>query len=486
MTDVHDSQLAWNLSSGARPVNDDALRNGDLPLTATAGRPVSRAAVPPVMPVSQFVSSARLLLERHLGLLWISGEVSGCMRAASGHFYFTLKDRNAQVRCVFFRSKAQGLAFALRDGLAVEVRATPSIYEARGEFQLNVETVRLAGLGALYERFLQLKASLAADGLFDAARKRPLPAYPRRIGIVTSRHAAALRDVLTTLRRRFPRVPVIVYPASVQGTGAGSEIAAAIRLANAHGGADVLIVCRGGGSLEDLWAFNEEVVARAVFESRLPIVSGVGHETDFTICDFVADVRAATPTAAAALVVADCAALRHAVRELERRLARVYGHHALNRAQRLDVAARRLVHPAARLVQQTARARALGERLARAFHHRRTADARRIETVRARLLRELRAPSPQASHAAQLTRALRRAGRDRIAQASTAVGRLGGALALLNPEAVLERGYSIVTTADGAIVSDARRIRIGESARLMFAKGAATATIDGVEPGIPD
>jgi len=325
-------------------VNDDASRNNDLFTAIPAPRP--RAS--PVVPVSRFVADARMLLERQIGLTWISGELSGCTRAASGHFYFTLKDASAQVRCVFFRHKAQGLGFTLREGLAVEVRAVPTIYDARGEFQLNVETMRLAGLGALYERFVQMKTALAAAGLFDSARKRSLPPFPRRIGIVTSRHAAALRDVLTTLRRRFPSVPVILYPASVQGADAAREIAAAIRLANTHASVDVLIVCRGGGSLEDLWAFNEEIVARAVYDSLLPVVSGVGHETDFTICDFVADVRAATPTAAATLVAPDRAALSGALLELRRRVLRACAHHLGASAQRLDAAARRLVHPAAK------------------------------------------------------------------------------------------------------------------------------------------
>ncbi|HEX5863995.1 MAG TPA: exodeoxyribonuclease VII large subunit, partial [Casimicrobiaceae bacterium] len=267
------------------------------------------AAAWPVLPVSLLVSSARLLIERHLGLAWISGEVSNLARAASGHVYFVLKDDQAQVRCVLFRQKAQLLGFALQDGLHVEVRATPTIYEARGEFQLNVETARVSGLGALYEQFARLKARLEAAGWFAAGRKRALPPFPRAIGIVTSRRAAALADVLTTLARRTPSLRVIVYPTSVQGSGAAVEIAAAIATANARAEVDVLIVCRGGGSIEDLWAFNEEIVARALLDSRIPIVSGVGHETDFTICDFVADVRAPTPTAAAALVALERTAL---------------------------------------------------------------------------------------------------------------------------------------------------------------------------------
>ena len=247
----------------------------------------------PVIPVSLLVSSARLLIERHLALAWISGEVSNFSRAASGHAYFLLKDAQAQVRCVLFRHKAQLLGFALEDGMQVEVRATPTIYEARGEFQLNVETVRRSGVGALYERFARLKARLEAAGWFSPERKRALPRFPRAVGIVTSLRAAALSDVLTTLARRTPSVSVILYPASVQGGSAAAEVVAAIAAANARAEVDVLIVCRGGGSIEDLWVFNEESVARAVFDSRIPIISGIGHETDFTICDFVADVRAA-------------------------------------------------------------------------------------------------------------------------------------------------------------------------------------------------
>ena len=459
-------------------MNDDAMRNGAE--HAGAGEPARRRA--PVLSVSLFVSSARLLLERHLGLAWVGGEIAGLTRAASGHLYFTLKDANAQVRCVFFRHKAQGLGFAPRDGLAVEVRAVASIYEPRGEFQLNVETMREAGLGALYERFLARKRALEAAGLFDSARKRPLPPYPRRIGIVTSRSAAALRDVLTTLARRCPGVPVILYPASVQGAGAAGEIAAAIRSANAHAQVDVLIVCRGGGSLDDLWAFNEDIVARAVHASRLPIVSGVGHETDFTICDFVADVRAATPTAAATLVVPDRAALCNALAALQRRLARALSHRLDNCAQRLDVASRRLVHPAARLALQSERARVLGQRLSRAFAHGRAVAAQHVRAVRARLVRELRAPLPQARRLDDLADALARGGRQRLAFAARDVERLGAALTLLNPAAVLDRGYAIVASHDGRVVSDARDLRVGDDVALTLAKGRAEATITATRP----
>ena len=308
-----------------------------------------------VLPVSLFVSSARLIVERHLGLVWVSGEVSNFSRAASGHCYFVLKDDQAQVRCVVYRQKAQLLGLALKDGEQVEVRATPTIYEARGEFQLTVETVRRSGFGTLYERFERLKARLDAAGWFAAGRKRALPSFPRAIGIVTSPRAAALSDVLTTLRRRMPSLPVILYPASVQGEGAAREIAGAIVSANGHAKVDLLIVCRGGGSIEDLWAFNEEIVARAVFESKLPIVSGVGHETDFTICDFVADTRAPTPTAAAAMAVPDRIELLSQLLTLARRWGHTLERALERRMQRLDLASRRLVHPAAHLAQQRER-----------------------------------------------------------------------------------------------------------------------------------
>jgi len=432
---------------------------------------------PPVIPVSLLVSSARLLLERHLGLAWIAGEISGFTRASSGHCYFTLKDASAQVRCVLFRTKAQALGFPLAEGMAVEVRATPTIYEARGDFQLNVETVRLAGLGALYERFVKLKARLDAAGWFDATRKRPLPPFPRAVGVVTSTRAAALRDVLTTLARRWPAARAIVYPTPVQGEGAAAEIGAAIALANLRAEVDVLIVCRGGGSLEDLWAFNEEAVARAVYTSALPIVSGVGHETDFTICDFIADLRAPTPTAAAAAAVPDRVALAHRLAQLARHAARGTAHALGSRAQRVDHAARRLVHPAARLAQQRERAAALGARLARAWRAAAGADRDALVTLASRLLREARAPLPQRVVVERQTERLRRAARDGIAKRAARVEAAARAIGHLDPRAVLTRGYAIVTTATGDVVYDAAQVLPQDAVRLAFARGGAGATI---------
>jgi exodeoxyribonuclease VII large subunit len=449
-------------------------------------RPMDDGASPvggqAVLPVSLLVSSARLLIERHLGLTWVSGEISNFTRAASGHCYFNLKDAQAQVRCVLFRMRAQNVPFALRDGLAVEVRATPSIYEARGEFQLNVENVRLSGIGALYEKFARLKARLEAAGWFAAERKRLLPAFPRAIGIVTSPKAAALGDILTTLARRWPAARVILYPAAVQGADAAGEIAAAIRAANARAEVDTLIVARGGGSIEDLWSFNEEVVAQAVFESTLPVISGVGHETDFTICDFVADVRAPTPTAAAALAVPDRAAIAQRVVSFARGLARA-GAHALElRAQRLDHASRRLTHPAARLAQQAERTRELARRLARLMRGDVAARRTELATHTRRLARELREPLPAAARIAALRTALQRAGRERTARTELRVGSLAQNLAHLNPQAVLDRGFAIVADAGGAIVADSAKLRAGDVLQLTLARGGADATVDAVHP----
>ncbi len=445
----------------------------DTPIGSSGGR----AGSPAVIPVGLLVSSARLILERHLGLVWVAGEISNFTRAASGHCYFNLKDATAQVRCVFFRQKAQFVGFALKDGLAVEVRATASIYEARGEFQLNVETMRLSGIGALYEKFERMKARLAAAGWFAAERKRALPAVPRAVGIVTSVRAAALRDILTTLRRRWPAARVILYPAAVQGEGAAADIALAIATASAHGHADVLIVARGGGSIEDLWAFNEEIVARAVLESTIPVVSGVGHETDFTICDFVADLRAPTPTGAATLVVPDRRAVQTEVAAVARRWRRAVRHAMEARQQRVDGIARRLVHPAASLARQRRDAAALAFRLGRAYRSRVAAAIQATRERGQRLAWLLRQPLPQAARLAPLAAAMRRASSLAVERRQARMDALAVNLAHLNPHAVLERGYAIVTDADGVIVQDSAALAIGEDVTLAFARGGAGAKI---------
>ncbi len=448
-----------------------------LDLNAAAGGITPTPPAAPVVPVSLLVGSARLLIERHLGLAWVSGEVSNFTRAASGHCYFVLKDAQAQVRCVLFRNKMQLLDVAIKDGLCVEVRATPTIYEARGEFQLNVEMARLGGQGALFEKFVRLKLRLEAAGWFSAERKRSLPSFPRAVGIVTSTQAAALRDVLITLRRRFPGLGVIVYPSAVQGAGAAAEVAAAIAIANARSEVDVLIVCRGGGSLEDLWAFNEEIVALAVFESRIPIISGVGHETDFTICDFVADVRAATPTGAATLAAPDSIALRSQAAAMAARWRRA-GQRTLElRMQRLDVASRNLVHPAARLTQQRAMLAALAARMMRAVRGEQTRLLRECTMLGQALARLLRTAPREAAQLEHIGERLRRAGSGRLSAICNALISLDRSLRHLDPLQVLERGYSIVTAPAGAIVQNAVAIAVGDTLRMRFARGQADAKV---------
>jgi exodeoxyribonuclease VII large subunit len=430
-----------------------------------------------VLPVSLLVSSARLLIERHLGLAWISGEISNFTRAASGHCYFVLKDSQAQVRCVIFRHRSQLLDVLLKDGLSVEVRATPTIYEARGEFQLTVEAVRLAGLGALYEKFAALKAKLEAAGWFHADRKRALPMFPRAVGIVSSPHAAALRDVLTTLLRRLPGMPVIVYPTPVQGFIAASSIAAAIAVANARAEVDVLILCRGGGSIEDLWAFNEEAVALAIFQSRIPIVSGVGHETDFTICDFVADLRAPTPTGAATMVVPDHRALRASAGAIGARWRKAVERALELRMQNLDLISRRLVHPAARIQRRQETLAGLARRMARAAAAAYEQPRSALLPIGRDLARLFRTAPPQSAAIVEARKRWRHAGGERVAALAQRLGMLEQSLLHLSPQAVLERGYSIVTGAGGAIVQDAGAVGIGETIGVQFARGEAEARV---------
>jgi exodeoxyribonuclease VII large subunit len=430
-----------------------------------------------ILPVSVLVSSARHLLERQLGLVWVSGEISNFTRAASGHCYFHLKDAQAQVRCVFFRHRAQLSDCELENGLAVEVRAIPSLYEPRGEFQLTIETVRLAGRGVLYERFARLKARLEAAGWFAPERKRPLPPWPRAVGIITSTRAAALADLLAMLHRRWPPLAVIVYPAPVQGEGAAAAIAQAIRIANARAEFDVLIIARGGGSIEDLWAFNQEPVARAVFESVLPVVSGVGHETDFTICDFVADVRAPTPTAAAAIVAPDRDALLRQLGAAAGRLRHAHLRTLERTMQRVDGFSRRLVHPAARIERQSRDTAAAAGRLARALSLRLAATNAQVGGLAQRIAWRLAHPLPQAAHLPPAALSLVRAARVRQDGAEMRVMVLARSLAHLNPQAVLDRGYAIVTTKDGTIVEDAAALAIGDDVELALARGTAGATI---------
>jgi exodeoxyribonuclease VII large subunit len=427
--------------------------------------------VQPVVSVSELNRLARDLLEANLPLMWVRGEISNLKRYDSGHCYFTLKDAQAQVDCVIFRQKLQYLDWRPDNGMQVEVRACPTLYEARGKFQLNVETMRRAGPGALFEAFAKLKARLEKEGLFEPARKKPLPAFPRALGVVTSVQAAALRDVLTTLRRRMPSLPVIIYPAPVQGEGAAQKIAAAIDLAAARAECDVLIVCRGGGSIEDLWAFNEEIVARAILACTIPIVAGVGHETDFTIADFVADVRGPTPTAAAEMATPDCVELRQQLVQWQRRLGRVTRRTLEGRMQRLDYLGKRLVHPRQQIRDRMAALRHLATRMRGAWQRSLQAHAWRERDL-ARRVRVAR-PDPEVLERENRERArrLQRAAIRRLEAAAGLLNRTEAHLKHLSPQLVLERGYSITATGAGRIVRDSAQVACGEELKITFARG---------------
>src|SRR6266436_5965572 len=293
-----------------------------------------------ILTVSALIRSVRNLIEHRYPLLWVAGEISNFTTAKSGHAYFVLKDEHAQARCVMFKHRYRGLEWLPHDGMQVEAQVLVTMYEPRGDFQLNVETMRRAGRGALFEAFVRLREKLEKEGLFEAEKKRRLPPFPRTVGVVTSRDAAALRDVLTTLKRRDPSVAVVLFPVKVQGEGAAEEIAAALGTAGRRGECDVLLLVRGGGSIEDLWAFNEEIVARAVRACSVPVVVGVGHESDFTIADFAADLRAATPTAAAELAAPDRQGLLDLLRQRQVRMQQLARAMLRARAQRLDYAVR--------------------------------------------------------------------------------------------------------------------------------------------------
>ena len=426
-----------------------------------------------VISVAELNRLARTAIERGVPLVWVAGEISNFKRYDSGHCYFTLKDAAAQVDAVMFRHKAQYLDWQPENGMQVEVRATATVYEARGKFQLVVDAMRRAGLGALYAAFEKLKAKLEKEGLFDPAIKRGLPPFPRTVGVVTSPQAAALRDVITALRRRMPGIAVIVYPTPVQGEGAGAKIAEAIAVAGARAECDVLIVCRGGGSIEDLWAFNEEAVARAIRACPLPVVSGIGHETDFTIADFAADVRAPTPTAAAELVSPDGMKLRRDVAMLGQQFARVFARGIEDRMQRLDYLSRRLTHPGERIRNQVIHLQHLASRL--------RGEWRRSAEEQSWALRDaaqrLRAASPDTElllrQQQELARRLRGTVRERMAAAAERVAGIRAHLLHLNPQRVLERGYSITETAGGDIVRDGAQLAEGQELKLTLAKGWA-------------
>ncbi len=432
--------------------------------------------------VSRLNKEVKMLLERGFGSLWLEAEISNLAKPSSGHWYFSLKDAGAQVRCCMFRQRNMLCAFAARDGQKVLVRARIGLYEARGDYQLIIDHMEDAGLGALQRQFEQLSAKLSAEGLFAAERKRPLPGLPKRIGVITSPTGAAVRDILHVLARRFAAVPVLIYPVAVQGAGAAGEIIAAILVAGRRAECDVLILARGGGSLEDLWAFNDESLARAIVASPIPIVSGIGHEVDFTIADFAADVRAATPSAAAEMVVPNAdewlAAFARLGNRLRRGIARLLG----GRRERLRWLIGRAAQasPSARLSQRAQRLDELEQRMSRGLG-RILADYRSaLGERRSRLWQSspvARLHSASERHAA-LTSRLTRAGLEKLRRAHARLAPLVRTLHAVSPLATLERGYAIVSREDGCILRDAADAAPGTIIEARLTRGVIRAKVE--------
>ena len=438
-------------------------------------------AAPSVLSVTALNAQVARLLERSFPLVWIGGEISNFTRASSGHWYFTLKDDAAQVRAVMFRSRAQYAGFNPREGDKVEVRALVTLYGARGDYQINVEAIRRAGVGQLYEAFLRLKEKLSNQGLFDAGRKRPLPLFTRSIGIVTSPQAAALRDVLTALKRRAPHVNIVLYPAPVQGQFSADKIAEAIMTASRRAEVDVLLVCRGGGSIEDLWSFNEECVARAIAACSIPVISGVGHETDVTIADFAADMRAATPTAAAELAATPrddwMASLSADALDLRRAMARQLS----EASQGLDNLSRRLLSPTAQIAHQRLKLRAMAASLTHAV---RTPLARGGVTLAQLQQRWARHRPDLRTLRAQLTaegRHLNASVCTQVAQRRNRLDALAAQLELLNPQRTLERGYAIVSNAQGQALRSPGQIKARSALTVRLAEGSAQVWVSSVQ-----
>ena len=432
---------------------------------------MSELFAPSSISVSELNALAKALLEDHLAGLWIAGEVSNLTRAASGHYYFSLKDSRAQVRCAMFKGAAARLAKPLKEGDHIEVAGKISIYEARGEFQITVNEVRLKGLGQLYEAYERLKAQLQAEGAFAAERKKPLPARAQCIGIVTSLAAAALRDVVTTLKRRAPEIPVIVYPTAVQGAGSEFQIAQAIKTASQCAECDVLIVCRGGGSIEDLWAFNEEMVVRAIEACAIPVVSGVGHETDFTLADFVADVRAPTPTGAAELVSSNRQESLHRLAQAKGRLKTVLEQRYFDASQKLDWLARQIRHPRQKLDEQRTYIHKLAQTLSYSMTQNVRAHTARFEHQ----TQDLKHCRPDISvywqDISRFQTTLSHAFRQLLAHRRQSLTAQTALLEAVSPQQILERGFSVVKNTRGQVIRNADALKQGQKLHITFADG---------------
>ncbi len=432
--------------------------------------------------VSNLNNAARDLLENEFPLIWVEGEVSNLARPASGHIYFSLKDESAQLRCAMFKMRNRQVSFRPENGQQVLVRGRLSLYPARGDYQLIAEHMEEAGDGALRRQFELLKHRLHDEGLFDATHKQALPELPSQIGVITSSTGAAIRDILSVLKRRFPGIPVLIYPVPVQGTEAPPAIVAALQTAQKRNECDLLILARGGGSLEDLWAFNDEAVARAIFTCDIPLVSAIGHEVDFTIADFVADLRAPTPSAAAELVSPDRDEWRSTFASWQQRLRRSWQGRMAQQRQHLNWLQRQLKHPGQRLRERAQRLDELEQRLNLAQQARLRQQQARLNTLSARLhghspaqrLKEMRL------HLDKLQHASRSAITTNLAQHRARLDNLGRALNAISPLATLGRGYAIVQRADGTVIRAAREVALGDAITTRLGSGQLQCRVDAV------
>jgi exodeoxyribonuclease VII large subunit len=447
---------------------------------------LSASPVENAISVSELNRQAKKLLEQGLARLWVEGEISNLARPASGHLYFSLKDESAQIRCAWFRQRQRGPSHNIKNGDQMLALGRVSLYEARGDYQLIVEQLEDAGEGELRRRFEELKKKLAAEGLFAESEKQAVPHLPKRIGIVTSPSGAAVRDVITVLKRRFPAVPVVIYPTAVQGEWAPAQITEAIATAIQRAECDVLIVTRGGGSLEDLWSFNEEIVARSIAACPIPVVSAIGHEVDFTITDLVADLRAPTPTAAAELVVPDQADWQRQLDTKAARIADLGRRYLEDRFQTLDYLSRRLTQssPATTLARQGDWLRNLQMVLAGVIRHDLSSRVHNLATVRSRLLQLSPALRVQQSigKLGELQQRLNVSGAAVVASRQQRLMLAVTALDSVSPLATLGRGYSIVSdTVSGKILTDASAVKVGTEIRAQLAQGALQATVSKTE-----
>ncbi|MEH8024865.1 exodeoxyribonuclease VII large subunit [Gallibacterium anatis] len=446
----------------------------------------SHESRPTIYSISQLNRLAKEILEQELGSLWLSGEISNFTQPVSGHWYFTLKDKNAQVRAAMFRMRNLRVNFKPQNGMQVVVRANISLYEPRGDYQIIVESMQPAGEGLLQQQFEQLKMKLAAEGLFAQQYKKEIPAHCRKIGVITSASGAALHDILQILRRRNPALEVIIYPTLVQGKEAAQDIVASIEIANKRQECDVLIVGRGGGSLEDLWCFNEEIVARAIFASQIPIISAVGHETDVTIADFVADLRASTPSAAAELLSRDQKELWQKIDYLQQRLEIAFTYKLNRYLQRLERLQLRLKnqHPQARLQLQRQQYFYLQQRLTQAiadYLQRRQQLQASLSQRLSQLPLTLQIKTQQRTLNHWQTR-LQTAINTVLQHQQHKLANLGGRLDNISPLKVLQRGYTVTTSLDTKLVSSIQQVTIGQEIATRTVDGKLISQITRIEP----